>query len=317
MSSVSNINKILNAKSTGMFLFGVTGAYKILTDYKKAPESEKKSVLLRDSAILAGSAAGLVAYSSGKNSFTKSPIYKGSSKLFDNAIESIKNTEVWKKISNSLGQHVKKPTEIIVKNAYNIGKDCLDNVLMVASGISGAIITDYFIQIGHRHKKILDKEVEEKSGVKISEDDEPISDNTEEIINNNTVTHFDKFKEKLTNNSIANEFDNIVGEDTKKNILSNLTNMPEMKIFNSTMIGLQSFQITEEKTFKDKLKHTTKNLITNTLIPMFYLSLASNITKGMKKDFLRVPLVFASMVAGTMFTNKKIEKHMEKFNIAS
>ena len=86
--------------------------------------------------------------------------------------------------------------------------------------------------------------------------------------------------------------------------------MPEMKIFNSTMIGLQSFQIAEEKTFKDKLRHTTRNLITNTLVPMFYLSLASNVTKGIKKNFLRVPLVFASMVAGTMYTNKKLEKHI-------
>ena len=97
-----------------------------------------------------------------------------------------------------------------------------------------------------------------------------------------------------------------------KNIISNITNMPEMRIFNNTMVGLQSFQVAEEKTFKDKLKHTTRSLVTNTLVPMFFLSLASNLTKGMK-PILRLPLVFTSMVAGTMYTNKKIENKMGQY----
>lgn len=307
MSSVSSINKILNAKSTGMFLFGVTGAYKVLTDYKKAPQSEKKGVLLKDSAILAGSAAGLIAYSSGRNSFLKSSFRKSSSQAIDNIIGKLKNTSVWKNVNDSFAAHFVKPAKTVVKNAYNIGKDCLDNVLMVGTGISGAIATDYLIQIGHKQKQILDKKIEDEAGIRIVKESDDTAKITEPAKSNN---HFDKFKDKLMNNSITNEFDNIVGEDTKKNILSNLTNMPEMKIFNSTMIGLQSFQITEEKTFKDKLKHTTKNLITNTLVPMFYLSLASNVTKGIKRDILRVPLVFASMVAGTMYTNKEIEKRI-------
>ncbi|MGN1153380.1 MAG: hypothetical protein ACI4S3_05070 [Candidatus Gastranaerophilaceae bacterium] len=308
MSSVSSINQILNAKSTGMFLFGITGAYKVLTDYKNAPQEEKKSVLLRDSAILAGSAAGMIAYSSNRNSFLKSNIRKISSQFLDNKLEKLKTTKVWKNINSSAVQHLKKPAEIIVKNAYNIGKDCLDNVLMVASGITGAIATDYLLQIGHRHKQILDTKLEDESGICITKEKHKLSET--ESINVDENSHFNQFKDKIMNNSITNEFDSIVGEDAKKNILSNITNMPEMKLFNSTMIGLQSFQIAEEKTFKDKLRHTTRNLITNTLVPMFYLSLASNVTKGIKKNFLRVPLVFASMVVGTMYTNKKLEKHI-------
>ena len=89
--------------------------------------------------------------------------------------------------------------------------------------------------------------------------------------------------------------------------------MPEMKVFTNTMIGLQSLSITEEKTFKDKLRRTTSSLLKGTLVPMFFLSLTSNITKGMKSIY-RVPIVFTSLVAGTMITNKKIDKKMSKIN---
>ena len=93
--------------------------------------------------------------------------------------------------------------------------------------------------------------------------------------------------------------------------------MPEMKIFNNTMIGIQSFEIAEEKTFKDKLRRTTHSLLTNTLVPMFFLSLSSNLTKNMKSLY-RIPIVFTTMVAGTVATNKKIEEYhnnKQKINI--
>ena len=64
---ISKVNRILNAKSTSVFMFGFTGTYKVFTDYKRAPESEKKNVLLKDTFILAGSATGLTAYTIGRN----------------------------------------------------------------------------------------------------------------------------------------------------------------------------------------------------------------------------------------------------------
>ena len=316
-------------------MFGLTGTYKIFTDYKRAPESEKKNVLLKDTFILAGSATGLAAYSVGRNNFIASPLRKNSSKFIDKGVEKFKKTRVWHALNTSIGKVIEKPLELITKHSYNIAKDCLDNTLLVASGILGALGVDYLIQVSHSHRNIVEEKTE-KEKVKVKVKPEAVIENemmhtpvakikkshniikrkqkTESTENKNTqpqvnnyVDPVSKLKAKFKDNVVPQDINNIVNEDTKNNIISNITNMPEMKVFTNTMIGLQSLRITEEKTFKDKLRSTTNSLLKGTLVPMFFLSLASNVTKGMRSIY-RVPLVFSSLVAGTMFANKKIDK---------
>lgn len=332
---ISKVNRILNAKSTSVFMFGFTGTYKVLTDYKRAPESEKKNVLLKDTFILAGSATGLTAYTIGRNNFIASPLRKQSSKLIDKGVEKFKKTKAWHALNTSVGKVIEKPLEVIAKHSYNIAKDCLDNTLLVASGILGALGVDYLIQVSHSHRNIVEENTE-KEKVKVKVKPEAVIENemmhtpvakikkshniikrkqkTESTENKNTqpqvnnyVDPVSKLKAKFKDNVVPQDINNIVNEDTKNNIISNITNMPEMKVFTNTMIGLQSLRITEEKTFKDKLRSTTNSLLKGTLVPMFFLSLASNVTKGMRSIY-RVPLVFSSLVAGTMFANKKIDK---------
>ena len=332
---ISKVNRILNAKSTSVFMFGFTGTYKVFTDYKRAPESEKKNVLLKDTFILAGSATGLTAYTIGRNNFIASPLRKQSSKLIDKGVEKFKKTKAWHALNTSVGKVIEKPLEVIAKHSYNIAKDCLDNTLLVASGILGALGVDYLIQVSHSHRNIVEEKTE-KEKVKVKVKPEAVIENemmhtplakikkshniikrkqkTESTENKNTqpqvnnyVDPVSKLKAKFKDNVVPQDINNIVNEDTKNNIISNITNMPEMKVFTNTMIGLQSLRITEEKTFKDKLRSTTNSLLKGTLVPMFFLSLASNVTKGMRSIY-RVPLVFSSLVAGTMFANKKIDK---------
>ncbi len=332
---ISKVNRILNAKSTSVFMFGFTGTYKVLTDYKRAPESEKKNVLLKDTFILAGSATGLTAYTIGRNNFIASPLRKQSSKLIDKGVEKFKKTKAWHALNTSVGKVIEKPLEVIAKHSYNIAKDCLDNTLLVASGILGALGVDYLIQVSHSHRNIVEENTE-KEKVKVKVKPEAVIENemmhtpvakikkSHNIIKrkqkiestenkntqpqvNNYVDPVSKLKAKFKDNVVPQDINNIVNEDTKNNIISNITNMPEMKVFTNTMIGLQSLRITEEKTFKDKLRSTTNSLLKGTLVPMFFLSLASNVTKGMRSIY-RVPLVFSSLVAGTMFANKKIDK---------
>lgn len=336
---ISKVNRVLNAKSTGIFMFGFTGTYKIFTDYKRAPESEKKNVLLKDTFILAGSATGLAAYSVGRNNFIASPLRKNSSKLIDKGVEKFKKTRVWHAMNTSIGKVIEKPLELIAKHSYNIAKDCLDNTLLVASGIMGALGMDYLIQVGHSHRNIVEEKTEQEK-VKVKEtpvnivEDKMMHTPVAKIKKSHNIlkhkkkvedtkitqtpanTYVDpvtKLKSKFKDNVVSQDINNIVNEDTKNNIISNITNMPEMKVFTNTMIGLQSLRITEEKTFKDKLRSTTNSLLKGTLVPMFFLSLTSNITKGMRSIY-RVPIVFTSLVAGTMITNKKIDKKMSKIN---
>ena len=54
------------------------------------------------------------------------------------------------------------------------------------------------------------------------------------------------------------------------------------------------------------MKHTTKCLITNSLVPLFLMSTSTNLTKKLNALY-RVPIVFASMALGTHFANEKIK----------
>lgn len=309
MSFVGNFNKVLNSQSASVFLFGFTGAYKVLKDYQNAPYYEKKNVLTKDSAILLGSAAGLAAYTVARRNFINSPFKKQAFQYTNKIIDNIRNTNFWKSDKNIL----KKPIKFIAKSSYNIVKESIDSSLILLSGVAGGVVTNSMINIGHAHKKFIDYEVEKKSNTLINNDNKKESDlysiNDKNSINN--TSPFDKIKKNIPGD--FKNFDNIVNEKTKKSIIYNIYNMPEMRVFNNSFIGLQSFRIAEEKTFKDKLKHTTKSVLKDTLIPVFFLTLSTSVTKGMKSIF-RIPIVFSSLVVGTMFANKKLAPQIAKFD---
>lgn len=76
------------------------------------------------------------------------------------------------------------------------------------------------------------------------------------------------------------------------------------------MVGMQGFEVIEEKTFKKRMKHATGCLISNSVIPLFFLSTATSLTKKMN-GIVRAPIIFASLVGGTMYANKALN-HYEK-----
>ena len=306
MGIVSRVNSVLNSKSTGMFLFGFTGTYKVVNDYQKAPKHEKKNVLIRDTAILGGSAAGLVAYSLGRKNFINSPFKKHAEKLTIQCIDKIKNSNIWKSKYNILRQ----PIKFITKNSYNIVKDSIDSSLVLISGVLGGVTTDYLLNIGHTHKNYINQKIEKKSNQIVQE---TIEQTKQDKKQKDLLNPFNKFKKNMPDD--FKNLDNMINEDTKKNIISNIYNMPEMKMFNNSFIGLQSFRIAEEKTFKDKLKCTTKSLLKDTLVPVFFLSLSSSVTKGMK-SIIRVPIIFTTLCLGTMAANKKLTPMMSMFDMS-
>ena len=160
---------------------------------------------------------------------------------------------------------------------------------MVASGIFGAIAADYGIRYSH-----LDKN---KKLRKLTRPDE-----------NRIGTLYkieDKLINKWQNSAINKDLENTVGTEVKSNIYSRITDMPAMKMFNKTMVGMQCIEIILEKTVKERMKHARKCLITNSLVPLFFLSISSSLTKNLK-GIVRIPIVFSSLVAGTMYTNKTI-----------
>jgi hypothetical protein len=277
-----------------MSVFALTGVGKLASDYKEAPDNKKDFVLLRDSLILGGSAVGVGVYELGANRVRNSKhVKKFMRNLRKNTMEKFKSSEFYK--NNLQGKHTKidKTVRFCYGPLKTAVQECTDNVLMVGSGILGAIGTDYGIRYTHldknKHIRALSKSEQSKMGT--------LYDVEDKIINS------------WENSSINKDFDETIGSEVKTNIFSQITNMPAMKMFTKTMVGMQGFEVIEEKTFKKRMQHARQCLVMNSLIPFFCMSISSSLTKGMKSAF-RIPIMLGSMVAGTMYGNKVLEsKH--------
>ena len=106
---------------------------------------------------------------------------------------------------------------------------------------------------------------------------------------------------------IDHNFDKITDEKTKKAVYSRITDMPQMQVLSSGLIGAYALDLAKDKELETRLKHTTKCLINNSLIPLLLLTVSSTLTKTMK-PFYRLPIIFASLVGGTVAINKFTEK---------
>ncbi len=291
MGIFGNFNKIVDSRAAGLIVFGVTGTAKVVSDYKNAPDNKKDFVLLRDSLILGGTALGVGAYSIAHGQIIKSPTVKNkTNKIKNTIVSSIKNSKIY----NKLSAKITNPAEKIIKQTGKIIGDCADNTFMLASGILGAIAADYGIRATH-----LEKNRRTRKLARSSED---------------TIGSLYMYENKLINefkNSRFNkDLDSAVGSEVKSNIYSRITDLPAMRMFSKTMVGMQGFEVIEEQTFKKRMKHATSCLISNSVIPLFFLSTATRLTKGMS-TILRAPIIFTSLVGGTMYANKAI-KHLEQ-----
>ena len=72
-------------------------------------------------------------------------------------------------------------------------------------------------------------------------------------------------------------------------------------------------ELAKEKEFDKRLHHTTKCMINDSLLPLFFLSTSSTLTKKMRTIY-RVPIIFTSLVVGTMLGKKCLTKYVEKLN---
>lgn len=105
----------------------------------------------------------------------------------------------------------------------------------------------------------------------------------------------------------------IPDEEIKEAVYSRVTDMPKMGIFTSSLIGAYAIDLAKDKEFDKRLKHTTKCLINNSLIPLLLLTTSSALTKSLKTIY-RIPIIFSSLVGGTVVINKATEKYIKNLD---
>lgn len=287
-----SLGKILDSKAAGIAVFTVSGLGKLASDYTKAPDDKKEYTLLRDSLILGGSALGVMGYEGRAKRLLKSKFFKTKQKkITDFAKQKLTQSNIYSKtlkpVFDKYGNAIRSGANQIKDVVYN----CLDNAAMLAFGIGGSMLADYAIRYSHLEKINKFKKISKHGNDQIS----------------NLYNVENKLANKWQNSSINKNLGNTVGDEVKSNIYSRVTDLPIMRMFSKTMVGMQGFEVIEEKTFRERLKHSRQCLITNSLVPLFFLSTATALTKKLK-GIIRYPVVFASLVAGTMYTNKMIDK---------
>ena len=284
MNVLSGANKFLESKATAATVFAVTGLSKLASDYKDAPADKKHYTLTHDAFVLGASALGVAGYTFASKKVIKS---KGVTKLFNKLKTHVKGHIEEKKYS--------KPAKNVLNYLKEVSTKCLDNTLMLGTGILGAIGADYLVHAIH-----LDKKLKQKKTLQTE-------DKSFDKINDTTNTLINSFKESGLNKTL----DNAVGTEVKNSMYNRIFDFPAMKMFTTSMVGMQGFEVIQEKTLKSRMMHTTKCLIANSVVPIFFLSTATSLTKKMNSA-IRLPLTFATMIFGTMYTNKLIDKHQYK-----
>ena len=164
----------------------------------------------------------------------------------------------------------------------SILKSFLSSFTLFASGILGALGMDYLLS---------------KTGF-----EQP-----------NKITRNHVHEKTKIGKYIDNNIERIVDKNTKEEMYSRITDMPQMKIFTTGLIGTQAIELAKEKEFDKRLHHTTKCMINDSLLPLFFLSTSSTLTKKMRTIY-RVPIIFTSLVGGTMLGKKFLTKYVEKLN---
>ena len=248
------INKLLDTRTLSAGIFVTTGIYRTYKDVKNASHKYKKKFLIKDSVILSGAAAGILAEYSAARKISKSKAYKQTITNLTHKIHSPK----WK--------HGFETTHEIIKNLTN-------GFMVTTFGILGALGADYLLSKTSFEQPKISKRKPEKSKIH---------------------KYIDKNMTKVTD------------ENTRDVIYTSVADMPQMSFLTTGMIGTQAMEIAKDKEFDKRLKHTTEYLMNDTLVPLLFLSISNALTKQMKM-IKKVPIVFGSIMGGTIATQKILD----------
>lgn len=195
------------------------------------------------------------------------------------ASKRLSNVHIFKNTVHTITNFISRAkfSEKPVKYIKEITAELMSGFLMCSSGILGALGMDWLLS---------------KSGFEQPE-------NNTEAHNGNRITEY-------IDDNIMKDIDS----DTRGIVYSRITDMPQMRIFTTGMIGTQAIDLAKNREFDKRLKYTTECLINNTLIPIAILSTVSAFTKGIRSLY-RIPLIFGSLVGGTMLTDKLLQRYIK------
>lgn len=294
-------NIIFDTKTLVPTVFVLTGAAKMYTDYQTAKPEKRKSIFIKDAVILSASAASSLGIYYLIKKVPNYELINNTVKFLSKYIKKLQDLEFIKNKITPKIAFLYKPaaaTGNAVKYSLNsierAIKDCISASLITLAAFGGGLASNSILTkfIFQKHKSYTAKENKQTN---------PQNTQKEKELEQKRIARYMKYvDEKIAKDSANNAFSAIIKD------------IPSLKMLDKPLVALAGFDIIKEKTFEDRFKRTTHELIANTLIPTFIISIASALTQTMQ-NFIKVPLLFIAAVGGAYAGKHVGEKVKNKF----
>lgn len=276
-------NKIINTQNLEAGVFLLMGGLKTVDDYRSVGSEYKRKILLNDVVVLASSSAGMLGYKAlAKNKPISEKILRPFADFCHMHVAKFQRSDFYKRNFAGKYNHLFQPIHTSVEYSKEIVGGCVSNVLMVAAGLFSAIIGDWALT---------------KTGFGIHQ--------VQEIMNDNKKMKEPK-KIQEVEAFMKQSVDSVVTKGVRREMVSRVTDMPFFSLLTKSFIGLEGLNVTDEEKYSKQVKNASKYLVVNSLVPLFFLSISSTLTKKMKNIY-RFPIMFTSLVAGTYLVKKVLD----------
>lgn len=194
------------------------------------------------------------------------------------AANKIRQSHIYEKAVTRISQKINEVKyNSSLKYTKSIVKELISGFASTASGILGALGADYVL-----------------SKTKFKQPKK----NTNEPEKNQLIVY------------VGNNLDKFSDKNTREVIYSSITDMPAMKFVSSSLIGSQAIELAKEREFEKRFQNTTKYLVNDTLVPLFFLSISSALTKNLKPA-VRLPVIFITLAGGTLLFKKILKTKLD------
>lgn len=281
---ISN-NKLLNTRNLEAGIFLLMGGAKTVQDYRSVGEDYKQKILLNDTVVLGSSCAAMVGYRAlGHSKFLNKKCFKPIVNAVHNKFIKFYNSDFSKKHFIGKFDNLYNPLHKSLEMSKEIIGSCISNTLMVAAGLFGAIAGDYALtKTGfgiHKTKKLK----------------------TDEQIIPKQLVQVENFKKK--------KLDTVIDKKIQEEVFWRVLDFPLFNVLTSPFVGLQGLEITDDEKYSKQVKNASKYLLVNSLVPLFFFSLSSALTKKLKNIY-RIPIVFTSLMVGTLSVKKLLDHKLQ------
>ena len=277
-----NDNKLINTRNLEAGIFILMGAAKTVHDYRSVGEKYKQKILLNDVVVLGASSAGMLGYRAlGHNKTLNNKIFKPSVEYLHGKFNKFYNSDFAQKHLVGKFDHLYRPLQTPIEYSKNIIASCISNTAMVGAGLFSAILADFLLtKNGLGIHKLKNKK-----------EDTPATPPKQLVM-------VEKFKKKIV--------DTVVSKDVQEEMFWRMTDFKLFSALNSAFVGLAGLDITDNEKYSKQVKNATKYLLLNTMVPLFFFSLSSALTKKIKNIY-RFPIMFASLVTGSLLVKNAVD----------